>query len=499
VLALLASPGCVRPIPIASPAPRATVTPALAQGAPVFAGKPPAHLVVEGRPLDVDPDGNARWLVRAHFLDAQGAPTELLSGGDVAFVPSRGSAQWQTRLRFGGPAAIVSVDRDGPLGARVSAAVGAHVPPVSLVTDTTTWPVPRLVARALGPHEVALGWFPRIDGAPVRIVRSEGSSQVGTSVAAPCSGFRDTTVTPGTSYRYEIALPGRDPVALDVATPREPDSGSLEAFAGKGMWLSFSPSTLDGDGYDKLDPAAMLAQARAAGLHSIVLRTTYGPFEEIAPAAKATIDALIDGATARRIAMIAWTVPRSTSFEDIAAEVDAASYKTPAGNGFDALAVDLERGEYFLGSGSSGYAALASYMRELRAALGPNYPLVATVEDPNLEHLSRAAYPYDAIAASADALQPMIYWRMASTAATPQSVRAAVHASYDATLREAGRRLPIVAGLQSGDYPPRGAPQPDEIVASVRAARESGAFGVTFFDWSATPPSAWKALAQTSW
>jgi len=500
VLATLAACGRA-PHPANAPAAGPSAAVALPQGVPVFAGAPPARLRLEAQPLDVDPDGSARWLVRAHFVDARGRPTELLGGGDVAFVPSHGSAQWQTRMRFGAPAAIVSTDVDGPLSVRVSAAVGVPVPPATVATDTRAWRVPRVVARPLGAHTVALGWFPRVAAGTVLIARGNGeSSHPLATVAAPSSGFRDESVAPGASYRYELAFPDGGSASFRIDIPHEPKHGSLEALAGKSVWLSFSPSSADGDGYNTLDPAAIVARAHAAGLRSIVLRTTYGPFEEIAPAAKPTIDAILDGAAARGISIIAWTVPRSTGFEDVAAEVAAASYVTPSGNGFAALAVDLERGGYFLGDGASGYAALGSYLRLLRAALGPEYPLIATVEDPYLEHLTRASYPYDAIATSADALQPMVYWRVASARVNgPRAVRETLRASYVATLREAGRRVPINLGLQSGGEGPRGAPPPEEIAASIRAARDAGAFGVTFFDWGGTPPGDWKAIATTAW
>jgi hypothetical protein len=499
-LALLCS--CTRepqsPVATEPPAP-----PGAAAGAALFAGAPPAKMVVDGRPLDVDPGGAARYLVRVRFVDAAGRPTDLVSGGDVSFTPSRGSAQWQTRLRFGGPAAIVSTYEDGPLAVDVRADVGVPVPGVRVATDTRTWRVPRTVARALGPHSVWLGWFPRVTRGAVSIVRSGGSAPARTiaTVVAPSSGYRDESVTPGTRYRYDVKLPTpARGVVLAAPVPAAPRYEPVAAVGGKAVWLSFSPSRLDDDGYDKLDPGKTLARATASGLRSIDIRTTYGPFREITADDEPAIDAIVDGATARGIAPVAWTVPRSTSFEDLEAEVAAAAYRTPSGHGFAALAVDLERGEYFLGSGSAGYAALGAYLRDLRAALGPRYPIVATVEDPFLEHLTASDYPYAAIAAQADVLQPMVYWRMMSRGAvTPRTVRAALAGSYAAVSRAAGRSLPIDLGLQSAAEGARGAPAPAEIAAAVAQARALGAIGVTFFDWNGTPERGWRAIAAAKW
>jgi hypothetical protein len=467
---------------------------------PTFVGAPPARIVLVTQPLDVDPNGFARWLVRANFVDARGLPTQLLHGGNVDFVPSRGSAQWQTRLRFGGPAAIVSTTADGPLSVRVVADVGVPVPDATASTDTRRWTVQRIVARALGPHAVYVGWFPATDGR-TEIRRYGGGPSIMLSPrASTASHSVDATVAPGQTYSYAVRLP-RGPLAIRrVAVPAEPRHADRSALGGKKMWLSFSTSTADADGYDRLVPADIVARAKAGGLRALLLRTGYGPLSEITPADKSVIDAIIDLSAASGIATIAWTVPRSTSFEDLAASVAATQYVTARGNGFAAIAVDLERGGFFLGSGTAGYAELAEYPRALRAALGPSFPIVATVEDPYLEHLTRASYPYDAIAANVDVLEPMAYWQLlAPGIAKPQGVRAALRGSYAATLREAGRSIPIDIGLLTSGGAPRRIVAATEIAAGIDESRKLGAVGVTFFDWGGARPADWDALASTPW
>jgi len=452
------------------------------------------------RPLGISPDGLARWLVRVGFRDAAGRPTALIGGGDIAFTPSRGSAQWQTRARFDAPAAIVTTALDGPLTVAVRAAVGVRLAPVHAATDTRAWHVPRIVAAALGPHEVQIGWFP-LARAPFLIWRGAGNGRRALAVLTPpCSTFRDDSVQPGRSYRYDVAIVDRTALRLHVDVPREPAHGRLSDLAGKAMWLSFSPDSRDPDAYTTLDPAAIVARATRAGVSAIELRTTYGEFREITPGARPTIDALLDAAAAARIAVVAWTVPRRALFDDLQAEVEAARHRTPGGHGFAALAPDLERGEYFLGDGPAGYAALAAYPARLRAALGPHYPLLATVEDPYFERLTVRDYPYPAIAAAVDALQPMAYWRMLSAQTVgPAAVRASVQASYAALRQLAGRALPIDVGAQTRADGPGGAPPPGEVSAAVAEARALGALGITFYDWSGTSAAQWHALASTPW
>ncbi len=472
-----------------------------ARGGAIFGGSTPKRLVLDQRALGVSPDGLLRFLVRARFLDARGMPTTLLGGGDVAFdiVSGYASAQWQTRLRFGGPAAIVSFARAGTATLLVRAAVGARLAPVRIRFDTRDWHGPRVVAEALGPYAIQLGWFPGGSDATVRIVRrSPGVSNV--AILTTAASFRDSAVAPGHVYRYDVSLPGHATVPLRVATPAEPRSVGIDRFGGKAMWRSFSPSPLDPYSYARLDANAIVARARASGIRAIELRVAYGPFSEITLADRGTIDGLLDAATANGIAVLAWTVPRSTAFEDLATGVRMARYRTARGSHFAALAVDLERGDDYLGSGATGYAALATYLGGLREALGPRYPLVATVEDPFLEHLGDADYPYRAIARAASVLQPMAYWRMLSKrAVTPAAVRTALRGSYAATLRAAGRNVPIDIGGQTAGDGPRGAPPADEIDAAIDESRRLGALGVTFFDWSGTNDAQWRAIARRAW
>jgi hypothetical protein len=451
--------------------------------------------------LGVSPDGALRYLVRACFLDARGMPTNLIGGGDVAFDIASGhaSAQWQTRLRFGGPAAIVSFERPGKATVLVRAAVGAPLAPARMRLDTGAWHGPRVVAEALGPHAIQLGWFAGAADGTVRVVR-RSPHRANLDVLTTASTFRDGTVEPGRTYRYEVSLNGRAPIVLRVATPAEPPFASIDRFGGKAMWLSFSPSLLDSNAYAHLDSSAIVARARASGMRAIELRVAYGPFSQITPDDRATIDGLLDDAASNDIAVLAWTVPRSTAFEDLATAVRMARYRTASGAHFAGLAVDLERGDDYLGSGAAGYASLGRYLGGLRAALGPRYPLVATVEDPFLEHLTGADYPYRAIARDASALQPMAYWRMLSKrAVTPDAVRAALRGSYVTTLREAGRNVPIDIGGQTAGDGPRGAPPAGEIDAAIDESRRLGALGITFFDWNATNVAQWRAIARRAW
>jgi hypothetical protein len=139
-------------------------------------------------------------------------------------------------------------------------------------------------------------------------------------------------------------------------------------------------------------------------------------------------------------------------------------------------------------------------LERLREAVGPRVLLVATVEDPQIEELTGADVPYAAIAASADVLQPMVYWRARAAGASIAGMRAELAASAARVRELTGGRLPIDVGGQTAALGNRlGAPPPAEVAASVVTARQLGAIGETFFDWNGTSAAQWDAIAHADW
>jgi hypothetical protein len=491
-IVLAAAFGWPTPVPTSAPQPTPTV---------LWDGAPAASFDADLRPYDVTPDGEARALVRLRFRAAGGAPAHLRRGADFDFAPSRGVAQWQTRLRFGGPAALVAESEDGPVAVRVVANRPAGLRTRDVAFDTRGWPLRRVVASALGPHLVRVGWFPRVVHGTVRVERLDARGRRASSVllAGPVSSWDDPDVRPGTVARYAVVRPERGRTAVAADVPAEPPPSGPDVVRGKGAWLAFSGDSLDDVAYTKLDPERIAAAAKQAGLRYVELRLAYGAFDEATPAAKATVDRLIDALGRAGIATVGWTVPRAVAFDDMARAAAIARYRTPAGTPVRGLAVDLERGGEFMGDGPAGYAALRDYLGVLRRAVGPRTLLVATVEDPFLEHLDQAKYPYAAIARWADVLQPMTYWRMLGPWDSAPKVRAAVSGSAAALRRLAGRPVPLNLGAQTTPLSPRGAPPADEVAAGVEAGRRAGALGVAFYDWTGTTPDQWEAIAAASW
>ena len=463
----------------------------------VVRGAAPVSMSVDERPLGVNPEGQWQLLATAHFFDAQGHRTLIFANSDLNWDASRGVVQWQNRMRFGQPSSIVSVDTEGPVVLRVH----PNAPKMSDVvvkTDTRSWNGPRIAVGAIGPYLAQIGWFPRAT-APVRIKRKEESGRWITLATLPTSSssYRDATVHPGTTYRYMVVR--TDTGITDVAQIRTPEGlskTSLSSVTGVGLWLVFTTNPSEDVYYRNLDVNAIVSQAVSAHVHFVELRTAYGAMWQITPESKPTIDAIIDGLRAHDIAVIGWTVPRAVAFDDLQTAVKMATYRTGSGHHFDGIAVDAERGEEFMADGRD---AIAKYYHLLRMALGPRYLIVATIEDPELEHLSETDYPYKEIAEFADVFQPMSYWRMRDGVSTSEQVRALLKRSYNAVRALAGRPVPINVGAQISAVGRNGAPTPEEIGASLDEAKELGALGICFFAWNDSVPQQWSAIRLHAW
>jgi len=479
-----------------TPAPVATPTPK----GPVYFGKPAVRMTVESRPLGFDPDGNARWLVVARYWDATGKPTRVMGGGNVDWTSSDGYVQWQTRMRYGQPAAILKATRSGVLTLNVHSTIPAFAP-IVVRTDTRRWKAPHVVAKPLGPHAVQIGWFPQEQNL-ARVVRVDLASHRKTLavIAGRSSTYRDTTAQPGQTYRYIVFRKNAAPVSVRASAMPAPPATSVANASGKAMWLYFTTNPLDKIYFKHLNPQAIVDQAVRAGLHYVELRTAYGAYWEITPEARPTIDAIIDGLAAHGIGTIGWTVPRDATYEDLQAGIRTAYYRTAKGTPLTGLAIDVERGDEFMGAAPEGLDVLWMYMQRLRQALGQRYLLVATIEDPYLEHLNNAKYPYPQIARYSDVLQPMSYWRMMRRKpTTPAQVRVLLKGSYDRVLYLSGIKRPISIGGQTDAEGRNGYPPAEEITASLDVSKALGAIGECFFAWDGTQPYQWDAIGDYKW
>lgn len=244
---------------------------------------------------------------------------------------------------------------------------------------------------------------------------------------------------------------------------------------GKGMWL-YLPDQVEGGDVD-----ALVARAQHVGLTHIYVRTgssRQGFY------AQGYLDELLPKAHAAGIRVYGWDFPYLDDVDaDVARSVAAINYATPSGDRIDGFAADIETPSEGTNLTADGAAA---YGERLRAAVGPEYPLVAVVPRPSPKR--QADYPYHRIIPPYDAVAPMTYWlnRQPDSDVTND-------VSY---LAQFGK--PVIPIGQAYDGGPEGGrpgpPPPEEIRRFLGAAHQVGAAGVSFWSWQHATDAIWGAI-----
>jgi hypothetical protein len=372
------------------------------------------------------------------------------------------------------------------------------------------------VARAVGPRLVNVGWTPLDASVGVlayKIYRRESRAMHGrlvASLSANAHAYHDNGVWPQRRYRYAVValLAAGAPLharSNAVELTSDMPVTSLGSISGKGMFLFFTPDPADPEhGYPTYDIASVIETATAAGIRNIELRLAYGSFFQASnPGARAWLDEFIDASAAAGIRLLAWEVPRQATTSDIAEAIAIGRYRTPAGNGFSGLALDIENGDDYMGDGDDAKQGMVDYIHQVRQAVGHEYLVIATIVSPRLTHWTNAEYPYARIAPYASVLQPMEYWHYFYSTShhvyNEDGVTSAVAGAVALTKQLAGRDVPVNVAGQSDDLGGTGVPTPDEIGWSLAAAKHAGAIGEMFFDWRGTPPDRWPAIGAFPW
>ncbi|HEX2381273.1 MAG TPA: hypothetical protein VHI95_01450 [Acidimicrobiales bacterium] len=288
-------------------------------------------------------------------------------------------------------------------------------------------------------------------------------------VAAPAEAAATTPTTAAP------AGPTEPPATTPAPPPAQLQAPALPT--GKGMWI-WMPDQAEGG-----DVNAIVARAQATGLTHLYVRT--GSSVDGFYAAP-FLDALLPVAHAGGLKIIGWDFPYFSDIgADISRAVAAISYTTPTGDRLDGFSPDIET--RFEGVWLSPENALL-YGVGLRGAVGPSYPLIATVPRPSPAR--QADYPYTEVTASFDAIAPMVYW-----IDTPPDEDAAQAVDFLAAF---GKPVYPIGQAYDGslDGGPPGTPTGDEIGAFMNTSAAHGAKGVSFWSWQHASDAMWSAIAS---
>ncbi len=475
---------------------------------------PPVSFHLTAGQWQLTPDGTWTAVVKATYLDAAGNDVHQVHG-DVDFNSSADDTLGLVRRIYLDPVALITLRESRP----VNVTARSNQPALGSASVSLQAPVNQplafaAVAQAVGPRLVNVGWTPLAPLANVleyKVYRAAGAGTAGhlVAVVSPSGhALRDRAVEPDRRYHYTVLAAMRSFVAKAqtsaVETPPAMSGTSVNSISGKGMFLYFAPMP-DGDhGWGKLDPEAIVTQARNAGISNIELRMAYGSFFEADSAASLDwMNRLIDAAASAGIRMLAWEVPRRGTTEDAAESVAIARHRTPRGNGFVGLALDIENGDDYMGDGELAKQSMVDYIEMVRDAVGAGYLVVATVISPHLTHWTNKEYPYARIAPYASVMQPMEYWHHFYTTShhnyTQAEIAGACAGAVADTRRLSGRDIPVNVAGQSVDIGQTGVPSGEEITWSLEASKAAGAVGEMFFDWTGTTTQGWSSISAFPW
>jgi peptidoglycan hydrolase-like protein with peptidoglycan-binding domain len=322
--------------------------------------------------------------------------------------------------------------------------------------------------------------FPASSGARISVARpSPGShlrlTRIGLIVTVPknahsgrimvlLGGGRYTSVYgPISIFKHALHPPVvKRPLLLPPppAAPASAGAVSGTAFDGQGMWIWYLSQSNGGS------VAAIAAQAHAAGVTTVFVKSSDGSsnyWSQFSPQ-------LVQELHANGLKVCGWQYVYGTSPTG-----EAALGAEAAANGADCLVIDAES-EY-----EGRYAAAQTYITELRAKVGPNFP-VALASFPYVSYHPSEPYSVFLGPGGAQYNAPQMYWKDIGVSVDT------VYANTYIANRIYGRPIfPLgqtYGGVSSSD-----------LLRFREEAVDYGATGLSFWDWQETGSSGWSTLA----
>ena len=409
----------------------------------------------------------------------------MLAGLAVSAPPPAAAASPGGTQAGSAPARIPTASRPATAGATVGS-VSLHVKTVR-ITGVSCAPASRCSAN---PHQVSshgtlslsgvglkagmVVAFPPAPGARIsrrspaaRLRKSAGrllvtvpaSAHSGRIMVLLSGGRYTSSYGPIYVYRHALHPPTPKP-PTPIAPPGGVGAASGTALDGQGMWIWYVSQSSGGN------IAAIAAQAHAAGVSTVFVKSSDGSsnyWTQFSPQLVAELHA-------NGLRVCAWQyVYGSNPVGEAALGAKAVT------TGADCLLIDAEA-EY-----EGHYSAAQRYITELRAKIGPSYPL-ALASFPYVSYHPSLPYSVFLGPNGAQYNAPQMYWKAIGTSVDT------VYANTYIANRIYGR--PIF---------PLGQTYEKVSSADLQRFRDEaavyGATGYSFWDWQETTASGWTALA----
>ncbi|MHB8235272.1 MAG: peptidoglycan-binding domain-containing protein [Solirubrobacteraceae bacterium] len=263
----------------------------------------------------------------------------------------------------------------------------------------------------------------------------------------------------GPIYVYRHAL---HPPVVKTPTPAPATVGAVSGspFDGQGMWIWYVSKSNAGN------VASIVAQAHEAGVTTLFIKSSDGSSNYWSQFSAQLVAEL----HANGLKACAWQYVYGTN---PAGEANLGA--EAAANGADCLVIDAEA-EY-----EGHYAAAQTYINDLRARVGPSYP-VALASFPYVSYHPSLPYSVFLGPNGAQYNAPQMYWK--DIGVSVDTVYANTFINNRIYARPIFPLGQTYGGVSSSD-----------VLRFREEASLYGATGYSFWDWQETPASGWRQLA----
>ncbi len=181
--------------------------------------------------------------------------------------------------------------------------------------------------------------------------------------------------------------------AIPARADKNKSSSPTGLADGAGLWVNLWNYPGDEESYTK--------NIAGHGIRNLFVQTSRSNTEAIKHPQK--LGRLIEAAHRHQIHVIAWSFAElADPLADADKMVAAALFKSPAGQGIDAIAPNLE--------GNLSAAQVTAYCESIEQRLGRGYPKLVVVFSPLNRAKAVATTPWQLLARYFDVLAPMTYW-----------------------------------------------------------------------------------------
>jgi len=256
-----------------------------------------------------------------------------------------------------------------------------------------------------------------------------------------------------------LAAPPPPPKPKLVTGGTAPPTGAPSAFDTPGMWIWYLNASDGGD------LTQIAAQAQAAGIKTIYVKSSDGGsnyWSQFSPQ-------LVAQAHALGLDVCAWQYVYGSHPAD-----EAALGIRAVAAGADCLVIDAEV-EY-----DGKYAAAQTYMQDLRADVGPNYP-IGLASFPYVDYHESVPYSVFLGPGGAQTDVPQVYWHaIGDSPDTAYAHTFVQNRIYERPIAPLGQ---LYGGVPAS-----------QVVRFRQVAAAYGAPGISWWDWQSAPQNLWGAL-----